>query len=173
MKNIFLISILTIAFIGFAIASEKECYGEKITSKKVIKVSNLKPTKDKVVVAEGVIEAVCQSAGCWIVLRDGNKTVFVKAKDEAFAMPKNAAGSKARAMGTVMEEEFSEAALKHFEEDGMKLSDDVKKTRKMLYMNALGVEIVPAKGTKLESTKGYFCPHQKEESEKEHQKNEY
>ncbi|MCX7835052.1 MAG: DUF4920 domain-containing protein [bacterium] len=156
-------------------ASEKECFGEKITSKKIIKVANLKPSKDKIVVAEGVIEAVCQSAGCWVVLRDGNKIVFVKAKDEGFAMPKNAAGATARAMGTVKEEEFSEAVLKHFEEDGLKLTDEVKKTKKMLYMDALGVEILPAKGMKLESTKGYSCPHQSEksEAEKKHEKKEH
>lgn len=159
---------IIIAFLILSVsvyASDVVSFGEKIKSDKVIKVSKLKPTKDKVIVAEGTITAVCQSAGCWVMLNEGEKSVFVKARNEGFAMPKNSIGSVAKAMGTVKEQDFSDETLKHYEEEGLVLTAEVKKTKKMLYMDAMGVEIQPAKGTSLESTEKYFCPHPKEGEE--------
>ena len=55
------------------------------------------------VVTEGVVEKVCQMAGCWmqIVPKSGEAGMHVTFKDEAFVVPKDCSGRTARLFGTV------------------------------------------------------------------------
>lgn len=46
------------------------------------------------VIVEGVIEDVCSVKGCWMNLREGDRTARVKFKDYAFFVPRNAAGRR-------------------------------------------------------------------------------
>ncbi|MDK9701345.1 MAG: DUF4920 domain-containing protein [bacterium] len=139
-----------------ACASKSNAYGAKFEKANFVKLANLKESSE-VVTTEGTIEQVCQAAGCWLMITDGNKKLFVKAKGEEYKMPKNSAGAKAKAQGIVKEQEFSEAMIKHFAEDGMKFDGEIKGPRKMFMMVANGVEITPKEGMKLESVDAYKC----------------
>ncbi len=46
------------------------------------------------VIVEGVIEDVCTVKGCWMNIREGERTARVKFKDYAFFVPRNAAGRR-------------------------------------------------------------------------------
>jgi hypothetical protein len=59
----------------------------------------------KTVKTEGVVSAVCQEMGCWMVLKSGDQSVRVTFKDYGFFLPKDAAG-----MTAVMEGVFAPSA---------------------------------------------------------------
>ncbi len=118
--------------------------GEKIGDLKTMKLIDLKPSKDPIII-DGIVTTVCQSAGCWIIIKDGDKDLFVKAQGEKFFMPKNAAGASVRAMGVVKELDMPEEMLKHFAKEGMNLGE-IKGPRKMMMMVASGVELTPKSG---------------------------
>lgn len=66
----------------------------------------------------GNIESVCQMTGCWMDIEIGNgETVHVTFKDDAFLLPKDAAGKKAVIEGIGQREELSVDYLKHLAED--------------------------------------------------------
>ena len=130
-------------------------YGEKTGNIKSTKISELKPGTD-VVMVEGTVTTVCQSAGCWVIIKDGDKDLFVKAKGESFFMPKNATGAMAKAHGIVREIEMSEENQKHFAKEGLSIGE-IKGPRKMLMMAANGVELTPKEGQKFEIVENYKC----------------
>lgn len=66
---------------------------------------------------EGVVDAVCQKRGCWMVLRDGAAHARVLMKDHAFAVPVDARGKRARVEGVLERRTFSPAQVQHLEED--------------------------------------------------------
>lgn len=68
----------------------------------------------------GRITQVCQKKGCWVVLEQGGESARVMAKDEGFAVPKDASG-EAIAYGVLEVEPISEDHARHLvEEDGAK-----------------------------------------------------
>lgn len=68
----------------------------------------------KIVRVEGRVADVCQKAGCWMVIADGEKTIRVKMKDHGFAVAKDAAGCTASVEGTVAEIAVDPATVEHF-----------------------------------------------------------
>jgi len=156
--NRIVLTFLLIAMMAL-MATAGECtkhrYGNYRKPDTVVKLADVKAS-DEIVTTTGMITAVCQSAGCWIMIRDGDRELFVKAKGEKFLMPKNAKGATARVQGKVKEVEMSEELLHHFAEDGLELGE-IKGPRKMLIMSATGVEIMPMADQTLESTTHYRC----------------
>lgn len=51
---------------------------------------------------EGVVRAVCQSAGCWMQIADADNRVHVRMHGHSFFIPRNASGRRARVQGTVI-----------------------------------------------------------------------
>jgi len=66
---------------------------------------------------EGTIDAVCQSAGCWVNVKKDDGTTFLVKFNKHFAIPKDLAGKKIYFQGTAENEEISVEELKHFAED--------------------------------------------------------
>lgn len=73
--------------------------------------------KDKEILLEGVVKAVCKKKGCWLVLDDGEKDLRITFKDYGFFVPKDAAGKKVRAQGLLFKETQSAKTVKHFLKD--------------------------------------------------------
>lgn len=69
---------------------------------------------DKHVVVEGPVADVCQKAGCWMVVADGDRTMRIRMADHAFAVPKDCSGQTARIAGTVIAKEVDPADAEHF-----------------------------------------------------------
>lgn len=68
---------------------------------------------------EGVIDEVCQAKGCWMTLQDDDQTssAFIKFKDYAFFVPKDAGGKKAIVQGQLYGSLTSVEELRHYAED--------------------------------------------------------
>jgi len=88
----------------------------------------------KEVVIEGEITSVCQRQGCWIDVRDPSspEPMQVKVNDGEIVFPKDSAGKKVAAQGTVeklvyTKEKYLEK-LKHDEMEAGKKSDPSKVT---------------------------------------------
>jgi hypothetical protein len=96
----------------------------------------------KTVKTEGVVSAVCQEKGCWMVLKSGAQSVRVRFKDYAFFVPKDSAGATALLEGVSTVKTVSEATAKHYAEEtpGGK-PGDVKGDQKELSFLASGVEL--------------------------------
>ena len=90
----------------------------------------------------GTVEAVCQSKGCWMVIKDGEMTARVLVKDHAFAIPMDGKGKAALVEGTLEAKELSEANVAHLKKDG----DDTLEgdgPRKEYFLHATAVELAP------------------------------
>ncbi len=101
----------------------------------------------KKVRVRGPITGVCQVKGCWMNLgkpdQDGNPPIFVKFKDYAFFVPKDASGREAVLEGQLSFQQETVAETKHYLEDAGK-HDEAKKItkgRKVLRFMADGVAI--------------------------------
>ena len=101
----------------------------------------------KKVRVRGPITGVCQVKGCWMNLgkpdADGNPPIFVKFKDYAFFVPKDASGREAVLEGTLSFKQETVAETRHYLEDAGK-HDEAKKVtkgRKVLRFMADGVAI--------------------------------
>jgi hypothetical protein len=89
----------------------------------------------------GVIDSVCQKMGCWLVLKDGEQTARVLMKDHGFTVPLDSRGKSAVVEGTVKSRTFSEAQVKHLEEDAGKDPAKVSGTRREVVLTASGIRI--------------------------------
>lgn len=103
-------------------------FGAKITADSTItkeqlleKYKSMKPTDTALVKVNSKIVDVCQKKGCWMNLDLGNdQSAFVKFKDYAFFVPKNAAGSEVIVNGKAFIEVTSVNDLKEYAKDAGK-----------------------------------------------------
>ncbi len=80
-------------------------FGERITAENEVALASIaaEPAKftDQVVKTTGVVQAVCQKAGCWMEIGDAEKRAHIKMAGHAFLVPKSASGHRAIVQGTV------------------------------------------------------------------------
>jgi hypothetical protein len=96
---------------------------------------------DGTVLVRGEVEAVCQKKGCWMVIKDGVQSARVLMKDHGFAVPMDSRGKKARVEGTLTSRTFTEAQVKHLEQDAGKDPAKVAGQRTEHVLTATGIEI--------------------------------
>lgn len=72
------------------------------------------PRLGQSVVVDGRIADVCQTAGCWMVLTDGDKLMRIRMKDHAFSVPKDTGGKPTRVFGTVVRKDIHPKMVEHF-----------------------------------------------------------
>lgn len=94
----------------------------------------------ELVQVEGVVDAVCQRKGCWMILRDGDRKARILMKDHAFAVPTDSRGKSAVVEGILGEREFSAAQVAHLERDAGR-EPTTAGARKETILTATGVEI--------------------------------
>lgn len=75
----------------------------------------------------GMINEVCQAKGCWMTLEDAASTVsaFIKFKDYAFFVPKDAGGKKAIVQGKLYGSLTPVDELRHYAEDKGATKDEI------------------------------------------------
>ena len=76
---------------------------------------------------KGQINEVCQAKGCWMTLEsdDSDHSVFIKFKDYAFFVPKDASGKDAIISGKLYASVTSVDELRHYAEDKGKSAEEV------------------------------------------------
>lgn len=121
-------------FLISAIAAEaKSKYGKKFNASKPTSVSavvNELKTKNELenVVVEGTIAQVCQSAGCWIKLKnDAGDDLFVKFGEHTFLIPKDFAGKHVVVNGKAVRKVISVEERRHLAEDAGKSAEEIEK----------------------------------------------
>jgi Domain of unknown function (DUF4920) len=158
MKKIILMLCFAISGIGCKAQNETKTkdgftsFGAKITSENAIsqeeiskKYENLKAGDTINVKFKSKINAICQNKGCWmkVELADKKET-FVKFKDYAFFMPKDAKEKEVIVNGKAFVSEESVADQKHYAGDAGKSQAEIDKittTKKTLSFTADGVLI--------------------------------
>jgi len=112
-----------------AVVFEGTTLGEPLTLEYLTPVADILARPDSFigqrVLVEGVVTAVCQKQGCWldIVSGEAGDTIQVKVEDGVIVFPKDAAGKKVLAEGTVeklemTQEQAIEAGKHKAEESG-------------------------------------------------------
>ena len=112
-----------------AVLFEGTTLGEPLTLEYLTPVSDIVARPDefvgKRVLVEGVVTAVCQKQGCWmdVVSGEAGDTIQIKVDDGVIVFPKDAAGKKLLAEGTVeklelTQEQAIEAGKHKAEESG-------------------------------------------------------
>lgn len=98
-----------------------QTFGAPITTEEIIPAAALlaDPSKyaDKTVRVEGRVADVCQKAGCWMVLTDGDRNMRVLMKDHDFAVARDGAGSLCQVEGVVNAKTVDAREVAHFEEE--------------------------------------------------------
>ncbi|MCA9690013.1 MAG: DUF4920 domain-containing protein [Nannocystaceae bacterium] len=89
----------------------------------------------------GEIDQVCQKMGCWMVVRDGDKTARILMKDHSFTVPTESKGKPVVVEGTIAARTFNEAQVKHLEKDAGGDPAAVSGEREEFVLTASGVEI--------------------------------
>lgn len=74
---------------------------------------------DELCTVEGQIGAACRSSGCWFTLTgpDVTELILVEMEDEAFTIPKNAAGTDAVLRGKLTRTNFSQTEAFYYESE--------------------------------------------------------
>lgn len=67
---------------------------------------------------EGKAETVCKNKGCWVTLRDGDKTVHVTFEGYSFFVPKDSAGRNVALEGTVKIRKPDPSEVAHLKSEG-------------------------------------------------------
>ncbi len=133
-----------------ASAQKSASYGKKFKTENAYSVDELGTkisdgNKLEHIVVTGEITQVCQTAGCWMKLRnEGGKDIFVKFGDHAFVIPKDMAGRRAYVKGTVLQKTVSVEELRHYAEDegnSEEEIDQITESRTEIQINATGVVI--------------------------------
>jgi hypothetical protein len=78
----------------------------------------LSPKDGSTVRLEGKAETVCKSKGCWVVLKDGDKSVHVTFEDYSFFVPKDSAGKTIALEGKVKVKAPDPSEVAHLKGEG-------------------------------------------------------
>lgn len=69
------------------------------------------------IMVEGPIADVCQKAGCWLVLAEGDKSIRVRTKAHRFLVAKDSTGQTARIEGLVKSTKVDAQRVAHYESE--------------------------------------------------------
>jgi hypothetical protein len=126
-----------------------ESYGQGITLKDTPialteAVKNMKAHEGKEIVVKANVEKVCQTKGCWIVLKDGDTQVHVQFTKHSFFVPKDSAQTEAVVQGKLFEKEISASAARHYARDAKMPEEEIAKIqspKKMPWFESTGLTI--------------------------------
>ena len=93
------------------------------------------PESGRTVRLEGTIEAVCRNKGCWLELKQGERSVHVTFEDYSFFVPKDSFGKACVLEGKVLVKEPAPDDVDH------KASEGAKRADQKVSIEATGVEI--------------------------------
>ena len=113
----------------------------KTASEPLTTVAGRLGTAEETVQVSGTVDSVCQKAGCWMILKDGDVQARIFTKGANFYLPKTIAGQKAVVEGTLKAKVMSEKFAKHLAEDKGEDPSKVTGPSKELVMNATAVAL--------------------------------
>ena len=73
----------------------------------------------KTIMVEGRVADVCQKAGCWLVLAEGENSIRVRTKAHKFLVAKDSTGSTARIEGVVQSSKLDPKKVAHYESESI------------------------------------------------------
>lgn len=124
-------------------------YGQPITVSEVLTVSEaierIDQVTDSPVLVEGTVTQVCQTRGCWMVVKDDHNSIRVRFADYGFFVPWESAGKIARIQGTIKVETVSEDVARHWAEKAQPADvspDEIHGDQHVAMMTATGVSIL-------------------------------
>jgi hypothetical protein len=85
---------------------------------------------------EGKAESVCKNKGCWVTLRDGDRTVHVTFEGYSFFVPKDSADKKVALEGKVKVKAPDAAEVAHLKGEGAGAAAEAR-----VSIEAYGVEL--------------------------------
>lgn len=147
MKNIFILSCSLLILVSCKKEEEVkpvapeiayESFGAKIGAEDALssqemleKYKSLKSGDTIDVKFKTVINEVCKKKGCWMTMElSSDEEAFVKFKDYAFFVPKNADKSEAIVSGKAFMDSISVNDLRHFAKDGGKTEAEIAQITK-------------------------------------------
>lgn len=95
---------------------------EPITLTQAVAVENI----GKNVKVQAKVEEVCQSMGCWLIVREGEVIVRIKTKDHKFFVPKNIAGRTVVVEGIIQIKAIEESLARHYAEDAGQSQSEIE-----------------------------------------------
>ncbi len=105
MKNAFIALLALTMFAALSMTVSAQTLGKGVNLKTATPVKAILANPDqylgKDLMVEGEIIKVCQTAGCWIMLKDSSSPdpIMVKVPDGVIVFPKDGAGKKAAVQG--------------------------------------------------------------------------
>jgi hypothetical protein len=127
-------------FAGLAVsaaAGEVKTFGKPLTGLTASALSSVlaSPEAGKLVRLEGTIDAVCQNKGCWLELKQGEKSVHVTFEGYSFFVPKDSMGKPCVLEGRVLVKEPTPEEVAH------KKAEGAASAGQRVSIEAVGVEI--------------------------------
>ena len=124
-----------------AAAAEVATFGKPLEGLKQSSLESVlkEPEAGKRVRLEGTIEAVCKNKGCWLELKQGERSVHVTFEGYSFFVPKDSMGKPCVLEGRVLVKDASPAEVEH------KASEGAARAAQRVSIEATGVEIREAK----------------------------
>ena len=83
----------------------------------------------KEILVKAEVAQVCQSKGCWMMLKDGDHQVRVTLSNYSFFVPKDSAKREALVQGKIFDKKISAAEARHYAKDAGMAAAEVKKIR--------------------------------------------
>jgi hypothetical protein len=71
------------------------------------------------VMVEGRVADVCQKAGCWLVLAEGDKSIRIRTKGHGFLVAKDGTGKTAKIEGVVKSHKVDAERVAHYESESV------------------------------------------------------
>jgi hypothetical protein len=101
-------------------AASAEVFGQALEGLPVALLADVlaRPEPGKAVRLEGTIERVCQQKGCWLALKQGEKSVHVTFAGYAFFVPKGSAGRPVALEGKVVVKDPKPEDVAHLKGEG-------------------------------------------------------
>lgn len=125
--------------------------GEPIESRPVHRLSEVQAAPAQyfrqTLLVEAEVEAVCQSMGCWMQVKDGGETAMVRWEEGCggqYQFPKDAVGERVLIQGSFYPKEIAAEDREHLEEEAGR---DVKIPAKGYEMNASAVVMLDRQST--------------------------
>jgi len=127
--NVIILVLIFIVTLGFA--QEKNSFGEKISSGKIISsdqvITTIGENESMELRVEGIIKEVCQQKGCWMTMDLGNgESMRITFKDYGFFIPEESSGFGAIIEGIAQIKEQSVETLRHYAEDAGKSKEQIE-----------------------------------------------
>ena len=80
-------------------------------------LDNPEPYVNKTITVQGRVADVCQKAGCWMVIADGDKTMRIRMAKHAFSVAKDGTGSTCQVQGEVVTRKVEASQVAHFQSE--------------------------------------------------------